>query len=287
MQNVQVKDFYIGKGQPLVVMCGPCVIESEDHCLRAAEHLKKIYSKLKIPLIFKSSYDKANRSSHRSFRGPGQKEGLRILARVKREFDLPVVSDIHSPEEAEAASEVCDLLQIPAFLCRQTDLIVAAAKTGAVISVKKGQFMAPWDMGNVVDKIRETGNSKVILVDRGTCFGYNNLVSDMRAIPVMQKFNVPVCFDATHSVQLPGGLGTSSGGEREFIPILAKAAVAAGANCLFMEAHPDPSNAKSDAPLVIPFADLPFLLEQLKSLYHIINNLPTEQQASSVKSKSK
>jgi 2-dehydro-3-deoxyphosphooctonate aldolase (KDO 8-P synthase) len=273
MQNVQVKDFYIGSGHPLAVMCGPCVIESEDHCLRAAEHLKKVYYKQKIHLIFKSSYDKANRSSIHSFRGPGQKEGLRILARVKKEFDLPVVSDIHSPDEAKAAAEVCDILQIPAFLCRQTDLLIAAANTGAIVSVKKGQFMAPWDMGNVVDKIRETGNSKVILVDRGTCFGYNNLVSDMRAIPVMQKFKVPVCFDATHSVQLPGGQGTSSGGEREFVSVLAKAAVAAGANCLFMEAHPDPANAKSDAPVVIPFAELPSLLTQLKDLYQIVNRV--------------
>lgn len=271
MQPVPVKDFFIGPNQPLAVMCGPCVIESESHCLRAAEQLKKIFEAQDIPLIFKSSYDKANRTSHRSFRGPGIHEGLRILARVKQELDLPVVTDVHSPEEAKVAGEVCDMLQIPAFLCRQTDLIVAAANTGAVVSVKKGQFMAPWDMSNVVEKIRETGNQKIILVDRGTCFGYNNLVSDMRAIPIMQRFQVPVCFDATHSVQLPGGQGTSSGGEREFVGILAKAAVAVGANCLFMEAHPDPAKAKSDAAVVLPFADLPLLLNQLNQLYHVVN----------------
>lgn len=272
MNNVPVKDFFIGEGEPLAIMCGPCVIESEDHCLRAAEALKKIYTELGIHLIFKSSYDKANRSAYNSFRGPGLQEGLRILERVKNEFDLPIVSDIHSPEEAAAAGAVCDIIQIPAFLCRQTDLVTAAGRSGAIVSVKKGQFMAPWDMGNVVDKIQATGNMKIILVDRGTSFGYNNLVSDMRAIPIMKKFAVPVCYDATHSVQLPGGLGTSSGGQREFIPVLAKAALAAGANCLFMEAHPDPSNAKSDAASVISFHDLPQLLSKLKQLYEVINS---------------
>lgn len=273
MHSVRIKNIVIGPGQPLVVMCGPCVIEGEEHCLRAAETLRSIFDQADIPLIFKSSYDKANRSAYNSFRGPGLDEGLRILERVKQEFDLPVVSDIHSPEEATAAAQVCDILQIPAFLCRQTDLVVAAATTGAVVSVKKGQFMAPWDMGNVVNKIRSAGNENIILVDRGTTFGYNNLVSDMRAIPVMQKFGVPVCFDATHSVQLPGGLGNASGGQREFIPVLAKAAIAAGANCLFIEAHPDPSRAKSDADSVLPFAELPKLLAKLKQLYEVVNEL--------------
>jgi 2-dehydro-3-deoxyphosphooctonate aldolase (KDO 8-P synthase) len=270
-KRVPVKDFWMGEGEPLAVMCGPCIIESEEHCLKSAETLKEIFAKLNIPLIFKSSYDKANRSSHTSFRGPGLEKGLRILERVQRELELPVVTDVHSAEEATVAGQVCDVLQIPAFLCRQTDLILAAGNTGAVISVKKGQFMAPWDMSNVVNKILETGNDKIILVDRGTTFGYNNLVSDMRAIPIMQKLGVPVCFDATHSVQLPGGNGTSSGGEREFIPILAKAAVAAGANCLFFEAHPDPINAKSDASIVLPFHELPELLKLLKSLYQLVN----------------
>lgn len=273
MHHVPIKDFWIGQGHPLAVMCGPCVIESEEHALYSAKELKKIFQKLGIPLIFKSSYDKANRSSIKSFRGVGVHDGLRILQRIKKELDLPVVTDVHTVEEAKMSGEVCDLLQIPAFLCRQTDLIVAAAKTGVAISVKKGQFMAPWDMENVVYKIRESGNQKIILIDRGTTFGYNNLVSDMRAIPIMQRFQVPVCFDATHSVQLPGGLGTSSGGEKEFIPILSKAAIAAGANCLFFEAHQEPKIAKSDPDLLLSFQELPDLLKQLKQLYAIVNNL--------------
>lgn len=272
MIAVPVKNFFVGKNQPLVVMSGPCVIESEDHCMKSAETLKAIFSKFPmIRFIFKSSYDKANRTSINSFRGPGLQEGLRILEKVKKEFDLPIVSDIHSPQEAKAAGTVCDILQIPAFLCRQTDLIIAAAETNAVVSVKKGQFLAPWDMANVVDKIRECGNNKIILVDRGTTFGYNNLVSDMRAIPIMQGFNVPVCFDATHSVQLPGGKGTSSGGQREFIPVLAKAAIAAGANAIFLEAHDNPSLAKSDASSVLDFKDLPKLLEKLQQIYAVVN----------------
>ncbi len=272
MHKVLVKNFYIGKGEPLTIMSGPCVIESEEHSMRSAETLKAIFSKFpNINFIFKSSYDKANRSSIHSFRGPGLEEGLRILEKVKKEFDLPIVSDIHSKEEAKAASAVCDILQIPAFLCRQTDLIIAAAETGAVISVKKGQFLAPIDMVNVVDKIRECKNNNIILVDRGTTFGYNNLVSDMRAIPIMQSFGVPVCFDATHSVQLPGGQGSSSGGQREFIPILAKAAVAAGVNTVFMEAHDNPSLAKSDASSVLDFKDLPKLIAQLEKIYAVVN----------------
>lgn len=271
MKKVPVKDFFIGKNQPLAVMCGPCVIESEEHAMRSAEALKNIFSKFpKINFIFKSSYDKANRTSIHSFRGPGLEEGLRILQKVKETFDLPVVSDIHLPEDAKPASEVLDILQIPAFLCRQTDLIVAAATTGAVVSVKKGQFLAPWDMENIIHKIKECQNDKIILVDRGTTFGYNNLVSDMRAIPIMQGFHVPVCFDATHSVQLPGGKGTSSGGQREFIPVLAKAAIAAGANAIFMEAHEDPSKAKSDASSVFDFKDLPNLLTILEQIYAIV-----------------
>lgn len=272
MHQVPVKDFFIGEGQPLAIMSGPCVIESEDHCLQAAETLKKLFSKHSINLIFKSSYDKANRTSIHSFRGPGLEKGLRILERVKTEFELPVVTDVHSPEEAKAAGEVCDILQIPAFLCRQTDLIVSAAQTKAVVSVKKGQFLAPWDMKNIVHKIRASGNENIILIDRGTTFGYNNLVSDMRAIPIMQAFGVPVCFDATHSVQLPGGHGETSGGQREFIPVLAKASIAAGVNCLFMESHPDPANAKSDKTSVLDFKDLPQLLVKLEKLYRVIHD---------------
>lgn len=270
MRRIPVKDFFIGSDEPLTIMSGPCVIESEEHCLRAAETLKNMFCKHQVNFIFKSSYDKANRSSYDSFRGPGVEEGLRILQRVREELDLPVVTDIHSPEEAAAAGEVCEILQIPAFLCRQTDLIVAAARTGAVISVKKGQFMAPWDMKNVIQKIVAANNQNIILVDRGTSFGYNNLVSDMRSIPIMQDFNYPVCYDATHGVQKPGSLGSESGGDRKFAPILAKAALAAGANCLFMESHPNPSEAKSDAALVMDFKELDFLLPQFKQLHQLI-----------------
>lgn len=271
MQKISVKDFSIGKGEPLAVICGPCVIESEAQTLQAAETLKHIFSKFNIRLIFKASYDKANRSSYHSFRGPGLHEGLRILQRVQKEWDLPVVTDVHSPEEAVTAGKICEILQIPAFLCRQTDLIQAAAQTGAIVSVKKGQFLAPWDMENVVNKIVSAGNTNIILIERGTTFGYNNLVSDMRAIPIMQKFGYPVCYDATHSVQLPGAQGASSGGNREFIPPLAMAAIAAGADMLFIEAHPDPANAKSDAASVLDFKELPKLLAKIEKLYELIH----------------
>ena len=273
-RSVSIKNFQIGEGQPLAVMTGPCVIENEAHCMRVAEELKKIFSKRPVNLIFKTSYDKANRSSINSYRGPGLKEGLRILAKVKKELDLPVVTDVHSPEEATEAGAVCDILQIPAFLCRQTDLVIAAGKTGAAVSVKKGQFLAPWDMKNVVDKILSTGNKKIITVDRGVSFGYNNLVSDFRAIPIMQAFGFPVCFDATHSVQLPGGLGETTGGQREFIPVLAKAAVAVGTDCLFIESHPDPANAMSDASSVLHLKDLPKLMDQLQALYQVVHEIP-------------
>lgn len=272
MRNVAIKKFLIGKGQPLALMCGPCMIESEDLCFRVAEHVKEICHSLNINYIFKSSFDKANRSSGDAQRGPGLEEGLRILENVKKAFDLPVVTDIHLPEQAAPVAQVCDLIQIPAFLCRQTDILVAAAETGKAVSIKKGQFMAPWDMGNVVEKVRSAGNDNIILVDRGVSFGYNNLVSDMRAIPIMQRFEVPVCFDATHSVQLPGGLGTSSGGQREFVEVLARSAIAAGANCLFMEAHPDPKNALSDAASQIALSDLKTMLKTLRRLYDIVND---------------
>jgi len=269
MENVKVKHFLIGKKQPLAVISGPCVIESEDHALKAAVYLKKLFEKLGIHFIYKSSYDKANRSSYQSFRGPGLQEGLRILEKIKKECDLPVTSDVHSPEEALAAGQVCDIVQVPAFLCRQTDLVNAAGRSGAVVNVKKGQFLAPWDMKNVVDKILATGNRRIILTDRGATFGYNNLVSDMRAIPIMQKLGFPVCFDASHSVQLPGGMGTSSGGQREFIPTLMLAAIAAGCNCLFIESHPEPALAKSDKESVMPFDKLEILMQQAKALYDL------------------
>lgn len=272
MERVPVKDFFIGQGEKLAVVCGPCVIESEEHCFGCAKTLKELFASYDMNFIFKASYDKANRTSGSSFRGLGIREGLRILQRVKDELGLPVVTDVHSPEEAAIAGAVVDVIQVPAFLCRQTDMLLAAGESGAVVQVKKGQFLAPWDMEYVAQKILSTGNRKIILVDRGTCFGYNNLVSDMRGIPVMKKFGFPVCFDATHSVQQPGGGAGVSGGERQYVPVLARAALAAGANALFIEAHPEPSQAKSDAASMIAFRDLPQLLDQLESLYALSRN---------------
>lgn len=271
MNPVKVRKFSVGTGQPLAVISGPCVIESEESALYAAEYLKNLFTELNINFIFKASYDKANRSAYHSFRGPGLQEGLRILEKIRTTFDLPILTDVHSPDDAKAVGQVCDIIQIPAFLCRQTDLITAAGQTGAVINIKKGQFMAPWDMGNVVDKVLETNNSKIILTDRGTSFGYNNLVSDMRTIPIMKQFGFPVCFDASHSVQLPGGLGHASGGQREFIPTLAKAAIAAGSDLLFIESHPNPAEAKSDKDSVFPFNQLKSLLEELKKIYDVVH----------------
>lgn len=272
MQRVQVKDFFIGRGEPLTIISGPCVIESEEHTLRCAEKLVQITKKFDVQFIFKASYDKANRSSVHSFRGPGIDEGLRILEKVKREFDVPVLSDIHEPIEAKMAQEVLDVLQIPAFLCRQTDLIVACAQTQKPIHVKKGQFLAPQDMKNVVEKIAATGNHNIILVDRGTCFGYNNLVVDMRAIPIMSALGYPVSFDASHSVQLPGAEGSTTGGDRKYIPTLARAAVAAGCQAVFIESHPNPESAKSDKGSVLPMDQLEGLLKELCAIYNAVNN---------------
>ena len=272
MKTLSVADFSIGEKTPFTLISGPCVIESEAHALETAHFLSELTKKLGIQFIYKSSYDKANRTSIHSYRGPGIEQGLSILSKVKETYSVPVLSDIHLPAEAQVAAEVLDVLQIPAFLARQTDLLVAAAQTGKVINVKKGQFMAPWDMQHVVDKLQEAGNHNLLLCDRGTTFGYNNLVTDVRAIPIMQKMGYPVVFDASHSVQLPGGLGSSSGGQREFIPTLAKAAIAAGTNCIFLESHPDPHNAKSDATSVFPFAEIENLLVQLKSLYETVQS---------------
>lgn len=263
MKSVKAGKVTIGAGSPLSFMIGPCVIESEEHSMKACGLIAEICGKLNIPFVFKSSFDKANRSSIHSFRGPGLVEGLKILKKVKETFNVPVVTDIHLPEQAAPVAEVCDILQIPAFLSRQTDLLEAAGKTGRTVSVKKGQFMSPWEMGNVVEKLLESGCEGIILVDRGASFGYQNLVSDMRAIPIMQRYGWPVCFDATHSVQLPGGEGKTSGGQREFIPVLARAAVASGADCIFLEAHPNPKEAKSDASSQLPLDELPELLERL------------------------
>ena len=242
------------------------MIESEASTLKHAEEISAIASELEIPYVFKSSYDKANRSSIRSFRGPGIKEGLRILQKVKTEFDLPVVSDVHTTEEAERAGEVLDILQIPAFLCRQTDLLIAAAKTKRIVSVKKGQFLSPWDMKNVVEKIESVGNQNILLTERGTSYGYQNLISDFRSIPIMQGFGYPVVFDVTHSVQTPGGLGHASGGQAEFIPTLARCAVAAGADAIFMEVHENPSHALSDGPNNLKLSMLKELLLTLKEI---------------------
>jgi len=259
---IRVGDVEIGAGQ-LVIIGGPCVIESEESALRHAESIQRITKELGIPYIFKASFDKANRSSGSSFRGPGLKKGLAILARVKKTYGLPILSDIHTEEQAVEAAAVLDILQIPAFLSRQTDLILTAAKTGKVINVKKGQFLAPWDMKNVVDKIESVGNKQILLTERGVSFGYNNLVTDFRAIPIMRSFGYPVIFDATHSVQIPGGKGNASGGQREFIPLLAKCGVVAGADAIFMEIHESPEEAKSDGPNAQPLSELRSLLGEM------------------------
>lgn len=274
IKTVKVKNISIGKGHPLVLISGPCVIENEDLALYSAEFLKTLAEELQLPFIYKSSYDKANRSSYHSFRGPGLDEGLKILEKVKNTFNVPILSDVHTEEEAIASSSVLDVLQIPAFLCRQTDLVTACAMTQKVVNVKKGQFMAPWDMKNVVEKIEATGNHQIILTERGVSFGYNNLVADMRSIPWMQNLGYPVCFDGTHAVQLPGGLGQTSGGNKEMIPVLSKAAIAAGANVIFLESHPHPSQAKSDATTVMSFSDLKPLLKVLKTLHEAVNAEP-------------
>jgi len=269
-RHVEVDGFFgIGEGEPLTIISGPCVIEGEDSALRAAERLKKIMEGRPCNLIYKSSYDKANRSSVHSYRGPSLDGGLRILERVRREFNMPIVTDVHSPEEAEIVGAVCDMVQVPAFLCRQTDLVCAAAKTGKVVSVKKGQFLSPWDMKNVIEKIVESGNRRILTIDRGTSFGYNNLVSDFRAIPVMAGFGFPTCFDATHSVQLPGSLGAETGGQREFILNLAKAAVVVGVDALFFEAHESPDHAKCDASSMLSFDQLPDFLDALQRIFEV------------------
>ena len=245
---VKAGDVEIGGGRPLAVIAGPCVIESKESALRHAEALKETADRVGVPYIFKSSYDKANRSSVNSFRGLGMIQGLAILAEVKRQIGVPILTDVHEIDQVGAVKEVADILQIPAFLCRQTDFVVAVAQSGNVVNVKKGQFLAPWDMINVIEKIRSAGNQRILLTERGASFGYNNLVSDMRSLVVMREFGYPVVFDATHSLQLPGGLGNASGGERKFIPALARAGVAAGIDGLFMEVHEDPDHALSDGP---------------------------------------
>ena len=261
-----------GDRRPLII-AGPCVIESEEHCLRMARALKDIAAQAGLPLVFKASFDKANRSSIRSYRGPGLEEGLRILNRVKIETALPVLSDIHEPSQASPASRVLDVLQIPAFLCRQTDLLLAAAATRRPVNVKKGQFLSPWEAGNIVEKIRSAGNDRVLLTERGTTFGYQNLVVDFRSIPIMQGFDCPVIFDATHSVQRPGQKGDSSGGDRAYIPILARAGIAAGADGLFVEVHDNPERALSDGPNALPLSEFPRLLGEVRGIAEIVGRI--------------
>ncbi len=253
----------IGTGQPLLLIGGPCALESEDLARNVAATMQEICDRLGISYVFKASFDKANRTSLDSYRGPGLEKGLATLAKIRQEIGVPVISDIHDVSQVDAAAEVLDVLQIPAFLCRQTDLLTAAARTGKTVNVKKGQFVSPWDMENAVNKMRGVGGQKIMLVERGASFGYNNLVVDMRSLPVMRSFGCPVIFDATHSVQLPGGAGGSSGGQREFISTLSKAAVAAGIDGLFLEIHPDPDKALCDGPNSIPLDQVEELLVQL------------------------
>jgi 2-dehydro-3-deoxyphosphooctonate aldolase (KDO 8-P synthase) len=269
-RSIAVGPLSIGGQNPLALIAGPCVIESEKIAMEIAEKLKRITGDLNVPFIFKASYDKANRTSIKSFRGPGLTNGLKILQKIKTELDLPILSDVHKEEEIDPAAEVLDILQIPAFLCRQTDLLVKAAQTGKPINVKKGQFLAPWDMKNVVVKLEESGNSNILLTERGATFGYNNLVVDMRSLVLMREHGYPVIFDATHSLQQPGGQGTTSGGQSEMVPDLARGAVAVGCDALFMEIHTDPSKALSDGPNMLQIDLLPELLEQLVTLDQVV-----------------
>ncbi len=266
----QGKDIQVGSGNPLLLIAGPCALESEELARKVAGEMQEICARLGISYVFKASFDKANRTSLQSYRGPGLEEGLDILSRIREELQVPVISDVHDVSQVTPAAEVLDIIQIPAFLCRQTDLLVAAAKTNKPINLKKGQFVSPWDMENGVNKLRGAGGTKTMLVERGACFGYNNLVVDMRSLPVMRGFDCPVIYDATHSVQLPGGQGKSSGGQREFVPVLARAAVAAGVAGLFMETHPQPDRALSDGANMCPLNKMATLLETLKQLDMVV-----------------
>jgi 2-dehydro-3-deoxyphosphooctonate aldolase (KDO 8-P synthase) len=269
-RKVTLGSIEIGAGKPLAVIAGPCVIESREAALRHAERLKEITDRVGAPYIFKASYDKANRSAIHSYRGPGLDKGLEILAEVKKKVGVYILTDVHESDQVPAVAEVADILQIPAFLCRQTDFVIAVAKSGKVVNVKKGQFLAPWDMRNVVEKILSTGNDQVLLTERGVSFGYNNLVADMRSLVIMRELGFPVVFDATHSLQLPGGLGHASGGEREYIPALARAGVAAGIDALFMEVHEDPDHALSDGPNSLALKEFEGLLRIVKDIDAIV-----------------
>ncbi len=270
MNTVKIRDFEIGAGNPLALLAGPCVLEGLERSLYIGREIKAIANRLGIPYVFKASFDKANRSSFNSFRGPGLEKGLAMLAQIKKELDVPVITDIHTEAQAKPAAEVVDILQIPAFLCRQTDLVYQAALTGKPVNVKKGQFLSPKDMRNVVDKILEGGNSNILLTERGASFGYNNLVVDMRSFPIMRSFGYPVVFDATHSVQIPGGLGTASSGNREYVEYLTRAAVGAGVDALFMEVHDNPEEALSDGPNMVYLDKLEDLLKDALSIHDIV-----------------
>ena len=270
MKEVRIGEIRIGKGNPLVIIAGPCVIENEEITFTTAQKLKEVCDRLGISLIFKSSFDKANRTSGSSFRGPGIDQGLKILSEVKKRFSIPVISDIHAVDEVRPASEVLDALQIPAFLCRQTDLILSSSRTGKPVNIKKGQFLAPWDVKHIIEKFTSTGNQNLLLTERGTSFGYNNLIVDFRGFSVIRSFGYPMLFDVTHSLQLPGGEGRSSGGQREYAPSLARAAVATGVDGLFVEVHPDPRKALSDASTMIPLNEIEGLLQQTKTLHDMV-----------------
>ena len=269
-REIPIGKFQIGGNEPLVLIAGPCVIESEAHAMQTAERLAEITARVGLPFVFKASYDKANRSSEQSYRGPGLAEGVRILKKINERFGLPILTDIHEASQAAPVAEVADVLQIPAFLSRQTDLLVAAGRTGRVVNLKKGQFLSPWEMANAVEKVTKTGNEKIFLTERGASFGYQNLVVDMRSFPIMRKTGCPVVFDVTHSVQLPGGAGKSSGGQPEFIEPLARASVAAGVDGVFLEVHENPSAALSDGTNALPLGELPQLIGKLKQIAALV-----------------
>tara|TARA_B100000963_G_C22578595_1_gene649721 strand:+ start:94 stop:915 length:822 start_codon:yes stop_codon:yes gene_type:complete len=272
MKNHSIKcaNFEIANDKPFTLIAGPCQLESEEHAIKISSELKKITDQLGINLIYKTSFDKANRTSLKGKRGIGLEKSLPIFDKIKKELGIPILTDVHSSEQCQIISKHVDVLQIPAFLCRQTDLLIAAAKTGKIINVKKGQFLAPWDMANVIKKIEDSGNKNILITERGASFGYNTLVSDMRALPIMSKFGFPIVFDATHSVQQPGGLGEKSGGQREFVPYLARAAIAVGVGAIFIETHEDPNNAPSDGPNMVPLNELKELLIKLTKIDKLI-----------------
>tara|TARA_B100001248_G_scaffold236948_1_gene200609 strand:- start:237 stop:1058 length:822 start_codon:yes stop_codon:yes gene_type:complete len=272
MKNHKIKclNFEIANDKPFTLIAGPCQLENEEHALKISSELKKITSDLGINLIYKTSFDKANRTSIKGKRGIGLEKSLPIFDKIRKEVGLPVLTDVHTTEQCSIVADHVDVLQIPAFLCRQTDLLIAAAKTGKIVNVKKGQFLAPWDMANVIKKIEDSGNKKILITERGASFGYNTLVSDMRALPIMSRFGFPIVFDVTHSVQQPGGMGEKSGGQREFVPYLARAAIAVGVGAIFMETHEDPDNAPSDGPNMVPLNEVKALLKKLTEIDKLV-----------------